>query len=233
MFEMNLMTIDFVADLILQSRHDILRRDRTERFAGLAGFEFKDHPQFIDAAGQFSRSIQLAGFAFGPFLFQILQLTQGRRRYLMRFAARQKIVSSITATHFHNVRLGSEPGDIVSQNDFSRGHEKMCVFSGRERRIIESAESVSIDSGIFCVAGIRSTIGVQYQAPHLSSRTPHAFGGTSRVYDDGASYLVQKRRSFRQAAEKVRLAACAPQKVATWYVEFYVRSCPASSGRHR
>ena len=69
MFEMNLMTINFISDLILQSRHDILRRDRTERLASLAGFEFKDHAQFIDSPGQFLRFIQLAGLALGPFLF--------------------------------------------------------------------------------------------------------------------------------------------------------------------
>ena len=72
-FEMNLMTIDFVADLIFQSRHDILCRDRTEGFAGLASFRFKRHSQFIDPSRQLLRLIQLAGFTFGPFLFAPLR----------------------------------------------------------------------------------------------------------------------------------------------------------------
>ena len=106
MFEMNFMPIDFVPDFVLQSRHDILRRDRAESFAGLAGFKLEGHAQFVDPPCQFFGFIQLARFAFGSFLFQILQLPQTCRRHFVRFAPRQQIISRVTATHFDDVRLG-------------------------------------------------------------------------------------------------------------------------------
>jgi len=89
MFEMNFVPIDLLSDFVLQSGHDILRGDRAESLAGLAGFKFKGHAQFVDPPCQFFGFIQLARFAFGSFLFQILQLAQARRRHFVRFALRQ------------------------------------------------------------------------------------------------------------------------------------------------
>src|SRR5207248_11378949 len=97
MFEMNFMTINFITDLVFQSRHDVLCCDRTERFTSLSGFKLKRHAQFIDSACEFLRFVQLAGFALGAFLFQILQLPQARPRHLMGLAVPPKIISGMTA----------------------------------------------------------------------------------------------------------------------------------------
>ena len=53
MFEMNFMPIDLLPDFVLQSRHDILRGDRAESLAGLAGFKLEGHAQFVDPPCQF------------------------------------------------------------------------------------------------------------------------------------------------------------------------------------
>ena len=89
------------------------QRDLPESLAGLAGFKFKSHAQFVDPPCQFFGFIQLARFAFRPLLFQVLQLTQTSRRHFVRFAPRQQIISGISATHLDNVRLGPEAGHIV------------------------------------------------------------------------------------------------------------------------
>jgi hypothetical protein len=49
MLEDDAMTIDLVTQLVLQAFHKILRGDRTERLAGLAGFQRKDDFEFADA----------------------------------------------------------------------------------------------------------------------------------------------------------------------------------------
>ena len=59
------MPIDFVADLVLDARDNVVRGDRAESFAGFAGFECESDTQFADAAGQLFSLVQFARFAFG------------------------------------------------------------------------------------------------------------------------------------------------------------------------
>ena len=57
MFQNQAMTIDLVAEFVLQSLDQILRGDGTKRLAGLAGLQRKDDAQFADPAREFFRFV--------------------------------------------------------------------------------------------------------------------------------------------------------------------------------
>ena len=75
-FEDDLVAVDLMANLVLDSSDDILRGNRAERFSGLTGREREGDPHLVNSSGDFFRFVQLARFAFGAFLFQIIELAQ-------------------------------------------------------------------------------------------------------------------------------------------------------------
>ena len=118
----NLVPVDLRAEFVLEPVHNILRGNGSKCLAGLAGLQREDELRLADSARQFFCLVQLAGFALGAFLLQIIELTQGARRDFVCFAVRQEIIARIAATHFDDVRLGTEAGNVFGQNKFSGRH---------------------------------------------------------------------------------------------------------------
>src|SRR6478735_2461394 len=115
----NFVSIDLCADFVFQPVHDVLCRYGSKCLAGLASLQCENKPRLADAARQFLSLVQLACFAFSALLFKRIKLTQSRRCNFVRHFARQKIIARITATHLDQVRLGTEPGNILGQDEFS------------------------------------------------------------------------------------------------------------------
>jgi hypothetical protein len=115
------MTIDLVAELVLQALHEILRRDRTERLAGLAGLEGESDAQLADPASELFRFVQLRRFARRVSLSNCRAGACSLRDFV-GFALGQKIIARVTAAHFDDIRLGAEAGDVFGENDFSGRH---------------------------------------------------------------------------------------------------------------
>lgn len=113
MFQVNLMPVDFVTDLVLQARHNVVGGDGAKGLAGFAGLELKRQAQLINSPGKLFRFVQLTRLAFRAFFLQITQLTQSSRSHLVGFAPGQEMITRITATDLDHVRLGTQTRDIL------------------------------------------------------------------------------------------------------------------------
>ena len=71
MLEHDAMTIDLVAELVLQALHQVLGGDRTESFAGFAGLEREDDLQFADAARELFGFVQFRASRSARFAFKL------------------------------------------------------------------------------------------------------------------------------------------------------------------
>src|SRR5713101_8289621 len=109
----DLVSINLQTKLVLHPRHNILGSDRTESFSRLAGREREGQTRSSNLSSQLLGFVQFTGFAFGPFLFQTVELTQGGRRHFISFAAWQQIIARIAAAHLHHIGFGAEARHIV------------------------------------------------------------------------------------------------------------------------
>src|SRR5205807_9603659 len=109
-FERDFVAIDFVADLVSQSVHNVLGRDGSKSLTGLAGREDERHARLADPTRNLFGLVQLARFALSAFLLQIIKLTQRRRRDLVGLAPWQEIIARVTATHFDDICFSAESG---------------------------------------------------------------------------------------------------------------------------
>ena len=118
----NFMPVNFGAEFVFDTVHNILRGNGSKRLPGLAGLEREDEPSLTDSARQFFCLVQFAGFALGALLLQRIDLTQGARSDFMCLSVRQKIIACIAPTHFDYVRLGTQTGNVFRQDKFSQRH---------------------------------------------------------------------------------------------------------------
>src|SRR6266511_4710174 len=121
-FQNNFVSINFRAELIFDAVHNILRGDWPKCLSCLAGLQCEDEPRLTDSAREFFCLVQLAGFALGALLLQSVDLTQRTWSDFVCFPVRQEIIARITTTHLDYVRLGTQTGNVFSQNKFSQRH---------------------------------------------------------------------------------------------------------------
>ena len=127
-------TIDLAADLLLEALRQIVRRDRAESLAGLAGLKNEGDLELADAPGKLLGIIQLLGFAFGAFGLERVELTQSPRRDFVSLAGGQKKIARIAAAHLHDISFGPEAGDIFGEDNLGCRHENWKTRMDRCRR---------------------------------------------------------------------------------------------------
>ena len=96
---------------------EVTRRDRSESFSFFAGLEGKIEAHLTNFACYFLGSATFLSFASGTFGLQLVEATQVAWGYFVATFRRKKVVPGVSAFYPDKIRLGTEAGDVFSEDD--------------------------------------------------------------------------------------------------------------------